>query len=279
MTRPATDTPRLPWRYALKMLVRSRSLSFTRAAARRSPSGQLAKFQWNGRDVFYRPGTSDPFVLYQVLLKTGEKAEYYVPPALAPKVIVDIGSNIGGSILYFRAQFPQARIFGFEPHPESFAILQRNVAGMEGVTVLGCGLGADDRKIAVPTSPNYSSFSTQSPSPDLAGQTSLTDCEVRHAGDCLTELGINQIDLLKIDCEGSEADIFEALPPGLLQQTKWIVGEMHDAAGFKILAALAPDFELDLKKRMFSSSFRFHACNLKAAAALRGNFDRRSLQI
>ncbi|MEO5721687.1 MAG: FkbM family methyltransferase [Chthoniobacterales bacterium] len=279
MTRPAPETPRLPWRYALKMLARSRSLGFTRDAARRSPAAKLAKFRWGGRDVFYRPGTSDPFVLYQVLLRTGEKAEYYVPPALAPAVIVDIGSNIGGAILYFRTVFPQARIFGFEPHPQSFAVLQRNVAGMQGVTVLGCGLGDSDRRMAVAASPNYSGFSTQSSSAEHASLTRLTECEVRHAGDCLAELGIKQIDLLKIDCEGSEAEIFKALPLELLQQTRWIVGEMHDAAGFEILSALAPHFDLDLKKRMFGSSFRFHACNLTEAATLRGSFDRRSLQI
>ncbi len=218
-------------------------------------------------------------MLYQVLLKTGEKAEYYVPPALAPEVIVDIGSNIGGSILYFRRLFPEARIFGFEPHPQTFEILQRNVAGMAGVTVLGCGLGDADRRISVPASPNYSGFSTQPPSGEVAGKMELAECEVRQAGDCLAELGIKKIDLLKIDCEGSEADIFQALPAELLQQTKWIVGEMHDAAGFEILAALAPNFDLDLKKRMFSSSFRFHACNLTAVAEVRGRFDHRSLQI
>ncbi len=87
----------------------------------------LARLRWQGRNVFYRPGTSDPFVLYQVLLKTGKKAEYYLPPALQPKVILDIGSNIGALILYFKHQFP-AKIFGFEPHPETFSILRLNVA-------------------------------------------------------------------------------------------------------------------------------------------------------
>ena len=42
---------------------------------------------------------------------------------------------------------------------------------------------------------------------------------------------------------------------------QWIVGEFHDHTGFDVLARLAPHFHLDLKKKMFRSRFRFHACN------------------
>jgi len=83
-------------RFLLKMLVRSRSLNFARQAASRGiPSDSLAKLRWRGKNVFYRPGTSDMTVLYQVLLRRGRKAEYYLPHTLKPKVILDIGSNIG----------------------------------------------------------------------------------------------------------------------------------------------------------------------------------------
>ena len=59
---------------------------------------------------------------------------------------------------------------------------------------------------------------------------------------------------------------------------KWIVGEMHDASGFDLLALLAPHFDLDLKKRMFAPSFRFHACNLACVRQMQGSFDRNALQ-
>jgi predicted O-methyltransferase YrrM len=86
-----------------------------------------------GHDVFYRPATSDPLAIYQVLLRRGGKAEYYLPVALEPKAILDIGSNIGTSILFFHEQFPSAKIYGFEPHPETFRILQTNVGSIPSV--------------------------------------------------------------------------------------------------------------------------------------------------
>lgn len=267
-------------RHVLKVLARSGSLSFTRhAAAQESQSTSLAKLRWHERDVFYRPGTSDPLVLYQVLLKTGLKAEYYVPAKLEPEVIVDIGSSIGPSILYFHELFPRAKIFGFEPHPETFEVLQQNVAGLPGVAVFNYGLSDSDATITAPVPGiNFSRFSTQPGLPEDPATTGFAECQIRHAGRCFESLGITKMDLLKIDCEGSEGAIFRALAPEMLRRCQWIVGEMHDASAFEILAQLAPHFDLDVKKRMFSDKFRFHASNLACADALRGSFDRQALQ-
>src|SRR5438445_10560585 len=133
----------------IKILVRARSFGFTADMVRQSSTSSLARLRWSGRDVFYRSGTADPFVLYQVLLRSGKKAEYYVPSGLRPRIILDVGSNIGASIIYFRRQFPDANILGFEPHPDTFRVLQENVAHLRGVTVFNYGLGATHQRIAV----------------------------------------------------------------------------------------------------------------------------------
>src|SRR2546428_4586488 len=147
-------------RYIFKLLVRSRSLGFTLRAAQQSRSQSFAKLHWRGHDLFYRPGTTDARVLFQILLRTGKKAEYSLPPALNPEVILDIGSHIGASILYFRELFPRARIFGFEPHPETFKLLQLNVAKLDSVSVFNYGLGSRNTTISVPfESGDFSGFS------------------------------------------------------------------------------------------------------------------------
>jgi len=251
------------FRNLIKILVRSRSLRFTADVVRQSPISSLARLRWGGRDVFYRSGTADPFVLYQVLLKSGKKAEYYVPPALKPKVIIDIGSNIGASIIYFHRQFPDAKIFGFEPHPDTFQILQKNVAHLPDVAVFNCGLGATQQRISVHADEvNFGAFNTRGHFKDRGFPAAPVECEVRRLDDVLRELGIAQVDLIKIDCEGAEADVFSTLPDEILNHCQWIVGELHDHTGFEVLARLAPRFHLDLKKKMFRSRFRFHACNV-----------------
>ena len=257
------------FRNLIKILVRSRSLRFTNDIVRQSPISSLARLRWSGRDVFYRSGTADPFVLYQVLLRSGKKAEYYVPPALRPEIIVDIGSNIGASILYFHRQFPEAKIFGFEPHPDTFRILEQNVGHLPGVTIFNCGLGATHQAIAVRAdNVNFGAFSTGGPFKDRGHPAATVECEVRRLDDVLRDIGIAQVDLIKIDCEGAEADVFSTLPDAILNHCQWIVGEFHDHTGFQVLARLAPHFHLDLKKKMFRSRFRFHACNLSKVQEL-----------
>lgn len=267
------------WKYVLKLLARSRSPSFALQFARNAPSAQLAKLRWHGRDVYYRPGTSDATIIYAILLKRGTKAEYYVPPALAPEVILDIGSHIGTSILYFRRLFPNARIIGFEPHPATFEILQRNVSGLPGISIFNYGLGAEDGSVAIPfRGSDYSGFGAQPYVHRMDTETQPTQIEMRQAAPLLQSLGIAQVDLIKIDCEGAEVDILVGLPEEMLRGCKWITGEMHDASAFQLLARLAPHFDLDLRKTMFQSKFRFHACNLTLAPALRGQFDSAALQ-
>jgi FkbM family methyltransferase len=273
-------------RHFLRVLARSRSLRFSLdvvrartlalAGVRRQP---LANLRWNDHDVFYRPATSDPLAIYQVLLRQHGKAEYYLPPALKPEVILDIGSNIGASVLFFHEQFPAARIYGFEPNPETFRVLQKNVGSLPSVEVFNYGLGAADATISVPfDGADFSRFMSKDKTAEWSGPLSPTSCQIKHAGDIVRNLGLTRVDLIKIDCEGAEYDVLTSLPPDMLRQSKWIVGEMHDESAFPLLALLAPHFDLDLKKRMFAPFFRFHACNLACARQLRGSFDRDALQ-
>jgi FkbM family methyltransferase len=261
------------WRFATDV-AQARTLAL--AGVRNLP---LAKLPWRGRDVFYRPATSDPLAIYQVLVRTREKAEYYLPPRLRPNVILDIGSNIGSSILFFHELFPNATIYGFEPHPETFRVLEKNVSGIPSVKIFNYGLGAADAELSIPfDNADFSRFMGNAEAAEWSGPLSPTTCQIKHAGAVVQALGLTNVDLIKIDCEGAEQDVLTSLPPDLLRRCQWIVGEMHDASAFPLLALLAPHFDLDLKKRMFAPTFRFHACNLACAPELRGTFDRDALQ-
>jgi FkbM family methyltransferase len=267
-------------KHVFKVWLRARSLSFTLNIVRPRRSKSLAALKWRGRKIFYRPGSSDGRSVYQNLLRTGKKAEYHLPRGIDPKIILDIGSNIGASILYFHRCFPSARIFGFEPHPETFQILQRNIADLPLVSVNNFGLADVDATVTVRHDPiDFSAVSTKPEMMSASPAASRINCEVKHAGHALRELGIDKVDLIKIDCEGAEYDAMSAIPEEVLTGCKWIVGEMHDPSGFKLLELLASRFDLDLRKGMFEPRFRFHACNRAYAKSLDRTFDLPSLQI
>ena len=139
------------------------------------------------------------------------------------------------------------------------------------------GLGAGDTRAQLPlVGHDFGGFGAKGPVEGT--DASLVSCEIRHAGDALRALRLERIDLLKIDCEGSELEVFNAMPRELWASCKWIVGEMHDASGFAILAMLAPRFDVDVRKRMFNGCFRFHACNLANVGKLREEFNVSALQ-
>jgi FkbM family methyltransferase len=273
-------------RHIVRVFARSRSWRFARDVAQARTLARsgvrglpLEKLHRRGRDVFYRPATSDPLAIYQVLVRSYDKAEYYLPPRLQPNVILDIGSNIGSSILFFHERFPSATIYGFEPHPDTFRVLEKNASRIPSVKIFNFGLGAADAELSVPfDNADFSRFMGNAEGADWSGPLSPTKCQIRHAGSVAKELGLTNVDLIKIDCEGAEYDVLTSLPVDLVRRCQWIVGEMHDASAFPLLALLAPHFDLDVKKRMFAPTFRFHACNLACARELRGTFDRNALQ-
>ena len=59
-------------------------------------------------------------------------------------LILDCGSNIGMSILYFKHLYPKARIIAFEPDPVIFPYLQENITrnGLKDVQLVQAALAA-----------------------------------------------------------------------------------------------------------------------------------------
>jgi FkbM family methyltransferase len=51
-------------------------------------------------------------------------------PNLAAPVVLDVGGHVGGFAWYALKRWPDARVTSFEPHPETFALLKGNVAGL-----------------------------------------------------------------------------------------------------------------------------------------------------
>jgi hypothetical protein len=61
-----------------------------------------------------------------------------------------------------------------------------------------------------------------------------------HVAQVWRELGAPTLDILKIDCEGSEYDIVEAMPDAMLNGTRFIVMETHPVAGRTVASIERP---------------------------------------
>ena len=137
-----------------------------------------------------------------------------------PSVIVDVGANVGYSVLRFFLEFPDARIIAVEPGRANLAQLRKNCAGYAKLSIEECGLwNANARlKITNPESGSNSFMVSEDPDGDIPA-VSLDDIIERHS--------LDHIDLLKIDIEGSEIEVFSNCERWL-PKVRALLVETHD---------------------------------------------------
>lgn len=251
------------FRKKAKLLLRSRSLAFVRDAV--GPADSRARvLDWRGLRLHYRPGTSDPWLLYEHLMKPARRNEYAPPPQaeLDPasvRTVLDIGANIGSSALYFAQLFPSARVFAFEPVPENFALLEANAANCARIRAFNFGLGAAEATLEFFASDdpvNFGGYSRYAAGTDASRRVRVA---VRAAGAVLAELGIERAEVIKVDTEGAEYEILTAFPTEVLRQARYIVGELHGERDFALLDYLARWFDIGARKHLRSRRFNFRA--------------------
>ena len=201
-------------------------------------------------------------LIYEILLKSKYKREYYFPEKINPQVIFDIGGNIGITSIYLATIFPKAFIYSFEPLKENFEILQKNTSQFNNIKAFNYGLGAQNGSFKVYLSDDKENFGGISFYSEVEGNLSesFTECEVKNINDVVKLLDINCIDLIKIDTEGAEFDILTNLETELLSQTSWITGELHGNRDFELLNYLyGLGFFISLSKNIDNRLFMFSA--------------------
>jgi FkbM family methyltransferase len=204
---------------------------------RRGRDRLVVKLRFEGREA--RAILSDYSHIHLLELIFVER-NYDVSPLGAPKVIVDLGSNIGLSVLFFRLRYPDAAIYGVEPDPVAFALLSRNVAGL--ATVRHAAVGDVSGVATFWSAPGavasslHQTHEAQVP----------VEVPVRTLSELLADFGVEHVDVLKVVVEGSE---FEALRSVDLTRVDAVAGEIVFGPGDRSeesFRALLADYELEL---------------------------------
>jgi FkbM family methyltransferase len=219
--------------------------------------------------LHYRPGSSDPWAIYNHLMKPFERDEYAPPKEFplarsAVRTVLDIGANVGVTALYFSQIFPNANIFAFEPAPDNFAVLVKNVANCKRIRAFNFGLGAKDATLELFASDNpvnFGGYSLHATGSDTSRKVSIP---VRNVAAVLREIALDSVDVVKIDTEGAEWDILTAIPEHILRTAKYITGELHGNKDFALLEYLSRWFDVGMRKKLSSRLFNFQAVAKRA---------------
>jgi FkbM family methyltransferase len=183
---------------------------------------------------------SDVQVLKEMFLE-----RQYAIDGIEPATILDLGSNIGASIAFFRATYPSVRIIGIEPDPTTFERLEACMRTLSGVYIYPWAIADCSGRLPFLQAP-------QSWESALVAEREAAslDVEAVTLSDLASRLGMEQIDLLKLDVEGAEWLMFNQ--PSAFDACKTIVGELHlgqsDQTIERATAALA-NFHVSITRR------------------------------
>jgi FkbM family methyltransferase len=170
--------------------------------------------------VYLRPGNSDFSVFRQIFMN----GEYDIEIPFSPRIIVDAGANIGLASLYFSQQFPQAVIYSLEPDPDNFQMLSRHAQQYPQWKTFQLALWDQCTSLAF-TNTQAEAWSKQ------VGQSAKASDSLVPAMDLTSFMlnnGIEVIDLLKIDIEGAEFEVFQHNYEYWLKRTRMIIVELHE---------------------------------------------------
>lgn len=177
--------------------------------------------------------------------------EIYRFQSLTPHpYIIDCGANIGMSVLYFKALYPQSHVLAFEPDEDNCVLLNENITlnNLTDVTVEQSAVWTKDETLY------FSSAGSQASR--LATEGEQTNVVEVKAVRLATVLSQQPTDLLKIDIEGAELDVMRDCATEL-KNVRNVFVEYHgksgetkklqellsilDAAGFMVYIKMAAD--------------------------------------
>jgi FkbM family methyltransferase len=148
--------------------------------------------------------------------------------------VLDVGAHVGSFALWTCERAPHAKVISVEPEPRNFSDLALNIDrnGLGGrVEVVNAALGSEPGTVTLHVPMNRESGST------LAAGGDSVEAVVISLSELLERLD-GPLDLLKLDCEGAEWAVLDALDPETWAKIPQLVMECHASAGNTVEAMI-----------------------------------------
>ncbi|WP_246027983.1 protein arginine N-methyltransferase [Paenibacillus xylaniclasticus] len=171
--------------------------------------------------VYVRLDTSDRYVFKQIF----ELKEYHIGSLpFKPKFIIDGGANVGYASLWFANAYPDARIVAIEPEQSNYDMIRYNTRPYEQIKVIQSGLWHTDTYLTI-KDVGLGKWGTMVEESDKPTSESFKAVTIQSI---LESSGFDEIDILKIDIEGAEKEVFSKGYENWLGKVKVLIIELHD---------------------------------------------------
>ena len=204
--------------------------------------------------IFVRPGTTD-VVVFNDIYRGGE---YDWDFTVAPKTIVERpGAYTGLSTVFLATRYPEAKIIAIEPDEHNFELLALNTTEIANVHTIRAALWTESGTVSL-TDPGTGAWSFRLAESDqfrLGNDVESVDRATTSVAavtvtDVIRDHKIERIDLLKLDIEGCEKELFENSDPWI-GDVQAICLELHDrfkAGCSRAFYKAVDDFPVELRR-------------------------------
>lgn len=177
-----------------------------------------------GYALLCRPNTSDHGVLWDTFYH-----KYHLPPYKldANANIVDLGANVGYTMIHFASLYPHARIYGVEMDFDNVSLAQKNISSLDSkCRIMHAAVWSENTEISYEgnAANNFSIYNKIDSS-----KKSTRIVQAKTLDRILDEFGLTSVDYLKMDIEGAEKTVLED-PLKWIKRIKSMKIEIHKPA-------------------------------------------------
>lgn len=189
-----------------------------------------------GSGVTIRNSTPDFHCVLQNIIREEYKAARRIPQ---PDLIIDAGGYIGDTTLFFKKIHPNTPIITLEPEIDNYKLCEKNLHGIENVTIMNAALSATGGFITMDK--EYWSASINSDNLDEGSkiESLKIDAIIRDFPD--TKHGI-----LKMDIEGAETAILSEKSASWPEKFALIMVETHGPESEKSVQSFSESYNYDV---------------------------------
>lgn len=172
------------------------------------------------RKVYIRRKTKDTATFEEIF----NDNIYNLKLPIDPETIIDAGANVGFASLFFKIKYPASRIALVEIENENVTMIKKNLKGLKDIKIYHKGLFNKIAFFKVEDPFHASnSFVIKEVSENEPFDVESTTVDV-----IMAENNFHTLDILKIDIEGAEKDLFEKNYESWLPKVKIVMIETHD---------------------------------------------------
>lgn len=178
--------------------------------------------------IYLRQETSDIPTFHKIFTFN----DYLINLKFEPQYIIDAGANIGLAAIFFANKYPNAKIVCIEPEMTNFEMLEKNIKNYKNIFAIKKALSNSPDIMLNVIDGGGGNWAFATSNPQKAETKKIIDSVPSVTIDeIMSTFNFPHIDLLKIDIEGAEKELFENNYENWLAKTKVLMVELHD--GFK----------------------------------------------